>query len=173
MHAKRVCQDFEMKKFGEYHDLYVQSNTLFLADEFENFKKMCLKISCSFPFCTRISIASRLKKSKVSIIWSINPIQDGGRGQKEPPTSFSPVTCTNVGLSPQNVLTFSFNPFATMVIPSASPKLLNLNQDHSSKKVVFLAKSLQNWCYNNFSNRNPRVTKLRWHDHIYSIIWVT
>ena len=57
MHAKR-----------EYHDLYVQSNTLFLADEFENFKKMCLKISCSFPFCTRISIASRLKKSKVSII---------------------------------------------------------------------------------------------------------
>ena len=23
MHAKRVCQDFEMKRLGEYHDLYV------------------------------------------------------------------------------------------------------------------------------------------------------
>ena len=27
------------------------------------------------------------------------------------PTSFSPVTSTNVGISPQNFLTFSFNPF--------------------------------------------------------------
>ena len=44
----------------------------------------------------------------------INPIQDGG-GQRSPPTSFSPVTSTNVGISPQNFLTFSFNPFATLV----------------------------------------------------------
>ena len=27
-HAKRVCKDFEIKIFGEYHDLYVQSDTL-------------------------------------------------------------------------------------------------------------------------------------------------
>ena len=27
-------------------------------------------------------------------------------------------------------------------VPSASPKLLNLNQDHPSKKAVFLVKSL-------------------------------
>ena len=45
----------------------------------------------------------------------INPIQDGGGGWKKgPPTIFSPVTSTNVGLSPQNVLTFSFNTFATV-----------------------------------------------------------
>ena len=31
--------------------------------------------------------------------------------QKAPPTSFSPVTSTNVGISPKNFLTFSFNPF--------------------------------------------------------------
>ena len=31
-----------MKNFGEYHDLYL-SNTLLLADGFENFSKMCLK----------------------------------------------------------------------------------------------------------------------------------
>ena len=31
-HRKRVCKDFdfEMKKLGEYHYLYVQSNTLLL-----------------------------------------------------------------------------------------------------------------------------------------------
>ena len=39
-HAKRVSKDFEIKKLGEYHDLYVQSNTLLLADAFENFKNM-------------------------------------------------------------------------------------------------------------------------------------
>ena len=27
-----------------YHDLYVQSNTLLLADVFENFRNMCLEI---------------------------------------------------------------------------------------------------------------------------------
>ena len=41
--AKRVCKDFEMKNLGEYHDLYVQSNTLSLADVFENFQNICLK----------------------------------------------------------------------------------------------------------------------------------
>ena len=38
-HAKRVCKDFEIKKLGEYHDLYVQNDT-FLADIFENFRNM-------------------------------------------------------------------------------------------------------------------------------------
>ena len=38
--AKRVCKDFEIKNLGEYHDFYVQSNTLLLADVFENFKNM-------------------------------------------------------------------------------------------------------------------------------------
>ena len=56
--------------------------------------------------------------------------------------SFSPVTSTNVGINPPNCLTFSFNPLATLVqnfnfIPSVSPKLLILNQDHPSKKKQF------------------------------------
>ena len=37
----------------------------------------------------------------------INPIQDGG-DQKGPPTSFSPVTSTNVGLSPPKLSDFYF-----------------------------------------------------------------
>ena len=43
VHAKKVCKDFEIKNFGEY-DLYVQSDTLLLADVLENFRNMCLKI---------------------------------------------------------------------------------------------------------------------------------
>ena len=29
---KRICTDFEIKNLGEYHDLYVQSDILLLAD---------------------------------------------------------------------------------------------------------------------------------------------
>ena len=36
-HAKRVCKDFEIKNLGQYHDLYVQSDTLLLADAFEKY----------------------------------------------------------------------------------------------------------------------------------------
>ena len=43
-HIKRVCKDFKIKSLVEYHDLYVQSDTLLLADVFENFRNMCLKI---------------------------------------------------------------------------------------------------------------------------------
>ena len=42
----------------------------------------------------------------------LNPIQNGG--QKSPRTSFFPVTSTNVGIRPQNFLTFSFSPFVTL-----------------------------------------------------------
>ena len=68
--------------------------------------------------------------------------EGGGGGKKAPAISFSPVTSTNVGFGPQNFLTFSFNPFATLVQnvklgPSARPTLLNLNQDHPSKKAIF------------------------------------
>ena len=44
VHAKKVSKDFEIKDLGEHHDLYVQGLTLLLADVFENFKNMCLKI---------------------------------------------------------------------------------------------------------------------------------
>ena len=51
------------------------------------------------------------------------------------------VTSADVGISLQNLLTFSLSLFATMVqnlktIPSTSRKILNVNQ----KKLVFLVK---------------------------------
>ena len=52
------------KSLGE-DDLYIQSNTLLLADVFENFQNMCLEIyelDPAFFYCTRISMASSFKK---------------------------------------------------------------------------------------------------------------
>ena len=43
-YAERVCIDFEIKSLGEHDYLYFQSNTLLLADVFEKFQKMCLKL---------------------------------------------------------------------------------------------------------------------------------
>ena len=41
-HAQKVWDVFEINNLGEYHDLYVQSDTLLLADVYENFRNMCL-----------------------------------------------------------------------------------------------------------------------------------
>ena len=43
-HAKRVFKSFHNKNLGDYHDLYVQSDTLLLADIFKNFRNKCIKI---------------------------------------------------------------------------------------------------------------------------------
>ena len=41
--AQRVCKDFGIKNIEEYHDLYVHSNALVLADAVENVKICVLK----------------------------------------------------------------------------------------------------------------------------------
>ena len=42
-HGNNVYNKFKLNSLGDYHDLYVQSDTLLLADVFENFRDMCLK----------------------------------------------------------------------------------------------------------------------------------
>ena len=42
-HANNVFKGFKLENLGDYHDLYVQSDTLLLADVFNNFRDMCIK----------------------------------------------------------------------------------------------------------------------------------
>ena len=42
-HGNNVFNKFKLNNLGDYHDLYVQSDTLLLGDVFENFRDMCLK----------------------------------------------------------------------------------------------------------------------------------
>ena len=43
-HGNNVFKRFKLKNLGEYHDLYVESDTLLLADVFENFRNKCLEV---------------------------------------------------------------------------------------------------------------------------------
>ena len=42
-HANNVFKGFKLENLGDYHDLYVQSDTLLLADVFNNFRDMYIK----------------------------------------------------------------------------------------------------------------------------------
>ena len=42
-HGNNAFKSFKLENLGDYHDLYVKSDTLLLADVFENFRDMCLK----------------------------------------------------------------------------------------------------------------------------------
>ena len=72
MHAEscRLCKVFEIKALGEFHDLYLKSDQLLLANVFENFRKMCLKnviTSCKIYFSSWISMASSFEKDRNKI----------------------------------------------------------------------------------------------------------
>ena len=43
-HGNNVFKRFKLKNLGEYHDLYIQGDTLFLTDVFENFRNMCIEV---------------------------------------------------------------------------------------------------------------------------------
>ena len=43
-HAIKVFEEFKINNLGKYHNSYVQSDTLLLADVFENFRNKCIKI---------------------------------------------------------------------------------------------------------------------------------
>ena len=69
-HANKVFNEFKSKHLGEYHDLYVQSDTLLLADVFENFRNMCIKVyeldSAHFSTAPGLAWQPCLKKTDVN-----------------------------------------------------------------------------------------------------------
>ena len=88
-HAQKVWEVFGIKNFGEYHDLYVQCDTLLLADVFENFRDKCIEIYGLDPahFLSTPGLAWQacLKKTgvKLELLTDIDMllmVQDGNRG---------------------------------------------------------------------------------------------
>ena len=67
-HAQKVWEVFEIKNLGEYQDLYVQCDTLLLADIFENFVDKCIEIHeldpAHFLAAPRLAWKACLKKQK-------------------------------------------------------------------------------------------------------------
>ena len=61
---------FKLKNLGEYHGLYVQSNTM-LADVFENFRNKCIEIyeldPAHFPSAPGLAWEACLKKTGVEL----------------------------------------------------------------------------------------------------------
>ena len=43
LHAQKVWKEFELKNMGDFHDLYLKTDVLLLADVMENFRKLCEK----------------------------------------------------------------------------------------------------------------------------------
>ena len=70
-HAQKVWKVFEIKNLLQCHDLYVQSDTLLLADVFENFRNKCIEIyeldPAHFLSAPGLAWQACLKKTKVKL----------------------------------------------------------------------------------------------------------
>ena len=70
-HDNNVFNKFKLNNLGDYHDLYVQSDTLLLADVFENFRDVCLKEyeldTAHFLLLPGLAWQARLKKTNVEL----------------------------------------------------------------------------------------------------------
>ena len=73
-HAQKVWEVLKIKNLGEYHELYVQSDTLLLVDVFENFTDKCIEIyepdPAHFLSAPRLAWQACLKKtwSKIRVV---------------------------------------------------------------------------------------------------------
>lgn len=62
---------FKLKTVGQYHDLYLKSGILLLADVFENFRKTCLRFSkldpCHYFTSPGLSWDAMLKMTDIKL----------------------------------------------------------------------------------------------------------
>ena len=70
-HAKKVWHTFNIQNLGEYYDLYVQSDTLQLANVFEKFREKCIEIyqldPAHFVSAPGLAWQACLKKTKIKL----------------------------------------------------------------------------------------------------------
>ena len=70
-HAKQVWETFDIKTMGEYHDLYLKSDVLLLADVFESFRKTCLQYykldQCHYFTSPGLSWDTMLKMTNIKL----------------------------------------------------------------------------------------------------------
>ena len=70
-HAKRVFKNLSNKNLRDYHDFYIQSDTLLLADVFKNFRNMCIKVydldPAHFLSAPRLAWQACLRKTEVKL----------------------------------------------------------------------------------------------------------
>ena len=70
-HGNNVFKKFKLKNIGEYYDLDVQSDTLLLADVFENFRSTCIKVyrldPANFLSLPGLAWQAYLEKTKVKL----------------------------------------------------------------------------------------------------------
>ena len=68
---KRVYKEFKLKNLDDYHDLYVQSDTLLLDNVFKNFRKKCIEIyeldPAHFSSAPELAWQGCLKKAGVKL----------------------------------------------------------------------------------------------------------
>ncbi|CAB4024062.1 Gastrula zinc finger, partial [Paramuricea clavata] len=88
-HATRVFEAFSCQSMGDYHDLYLKSDVLLLADVFENFRNVCLKAynldPCHFYTSPGLAWQACLKMTEVELQLLTDPdmylfIEEGLRG---------------------------------------------------------------------------------------------
>ena len=76
-HACKVWKEFEIKNLGEYHDLYLKTDVILLANVFEAFREVCLKNYDLDPahFYTAPGLAWKacLKKTKIRLELLLDP----------------------------------------------------------------------------------------------------
>ena len=69
--CKKSIQKLNYKNLGDYHDLYFQSDTLLLANVFENFRTKCIEIyeldPAQFSFVPGLAWQTFLKKTDVKL----------------------------------------------------------------------------------------------------------
>ena len=70
-HARKVWKTFDIETMGDYHDLYLKSDVILLADVFESFRKTCLQYykldPCHYFTSLGLSWDAMLKMTNVKL----------------------------------------------------------------------------------------------------------